>query len=203
MLPISSQIEKRQLCPASWRQRAGFTIVEVCVAIAILAITAGAALYGLNQLNYFATVNRLYTAAQTLAQNQIDLILTKGPFDPTTTPAQYPSPNILGTGGTYNYYTDPVANTIAVVSSTATPSPTGSPAITIYKDPMNTNNATNKIVVGTIFTSVKDTGATVPITSVGGTTAKSLNLRQATVTVSYKFRRQNYSVVMETMRTPD
>ncbi|HEX8077338.1 MAG TPA: hypothetical protein VF511_05950, partial [Chthoniobacterales bacterium] len=162
----------------------------------------GSAIWGLNLLNHYASVSRLYTAAQTLAQNQIDLILTKGPYDPTA--SRYPSPNILGTTGTYNYYTDPVAGTINVVSATATPSPTGSPAVTIYKDPMNTNAATNKIVTGTIFTSVKDSGASVPIPVASGTPSpKSLSLRQATVTVSYRYRNRNYSVVMDTMRTAD
>ena len=68
---------------------------------------------------------------------------------------------------------------------------------------MNTNNATNQVVTGTVFTEIKDTGTTVPVTVNGTTTAKSIHLRQATVTVSYRFRRRNYSVVMETMRTAD
>ena len=182
-------------------RRSAFTFTEVLMGISILGLTAGAVLYGLNQLNHYASVNRLYTAAQTLAQNQIDLILTKGPYDPAS--SKYPTPNILGTTGTYNYYTDPTTGTITTVSATSTPSPTASPAITIYKDPMNTNNATNKVVTGTIFTSVKDTGATVPVTVGGVTTTKNLYLRQATVTVSYRFRNRNYSVVMDTMRTAD
>ena len=172
--------------------------------LCVLTIVAGAVLYGLTQLNHFASVNRLYTAAQTLAQNQIDLILTKGPYDPAA--GKYPNPNILGTTGTgtaYNYYTDPAASTINVVTSTSTPSPSASPAVTIYRDPMNTNSATNNVVTGTIFTSVKDTGVTVPITSGGVTTPQNIYLRQATVTVSYRYRSRNYSVVMETMRTAD
>jgi type II secretory pathway pseudopilin PulG len=181
--------------------RAAFTFTEVLMGISILGLTAGAVLYGLNQLNYYASVNRLYTAAQTLAQNQIDLILTKGPFDPAS--GKYPSPNILGTTSPYNYYTDPTTGAITVAATTATPSPTGLPAVTIYKDPMNTNSATNKVVTGTIFTSVKDTGVTVPVTTGGSTTTKNLYLKQATVTVSYVFRRRTYNVVMETMRTAD
>jgi len=202
MLPlVCTRQQPRLTARLSSLLRAGFTFTEVLMGISILGLIAGAALYGLNQLNYFATVNRLYTAAQTLAQNQIDLLLTKGPYDPAT--SKYPSPNILGTTGTYNYYSGANASTINVVSSTATPSPTGSPSVTIYKDPMNTNSATNKIVTGSIFTSVKDTGATVPVTSGGVTTSKNLLLRQATVTVSYTFRRRNYTVVMDTMRTAD
>ena len=45
---------------------------------------------------------------------------------------------------------------------------------------MNTNSATNKVVTGTVFTEIKDTGVTVPVTVNGTTTAKPIHLRQAT-----------------------
>lgn len=180
--------------------RAGFTFVEVLIGLVILGLLGGTVLYGLNQLNYYGAVNRLYTAAQTLAQNQIDLLLTKGPFDPAASPPMYPSPNILGEdatlagGATYTYYSDPTT------PNTLYSSPR---MVTIYRDPMNTNNATNRIVQGTIETRVKSTPHTVSVTSGGVTTTPSLNLRQVTVTVNYTFRRRPYSVVMDTMRTPD
>lgn len=172
---------------------AGFTFVEVVVGITILGLVAGSILYGLNQLNYFATVNRLYTAAQTLAQNQIDLILTKGPFDPTQ--SKYPllnstdsTSNILRTDvGTY--YSDP---------STPTKLYTTARDVAIYTDPMS-NNA---IVYGTIASSISDAGV-----SISGT---SLNIRKATVTVSFTLRKNRnvfnngtYTVTMNTMRAPD
>jgi prepilin-type N-terminal cleavage/methylation domain-containing protein len=81
---------------------AAFTLTEVLVASTILALIAASVIWGLNQLNYYASVSRLYTAAQTLAQNQIDLILTKAPFNPAT--SQYPTPNVLQIG---TYYSDP------------------------------------------------------------------------------------------------
>jgi prepilin-type N-terminal cleavage/methylation domain-containing protein len=154
-----------------------FTIIEVMAGLSILALITAAVFFGLMQLNNYASVNRLYTAAQTLAQNQIDLILTKAPYDPSSN--QYPTPNVLQTGG---YYSDPsTPNTLYVASR----------PVTIYKDP--TNN--NVIVSGTIRTVVS-----IPTVTVGGT---DLNMRQATVTVQYSFRGHPYTVKMDTMRAPD
>lgn len=63
--------------------------------------------------------------------------------------------------------------------------------VPIYKDPV-----TNIVsVTGTMATSIVDTGATV-----GG---NALTVYRATVTVSYRFRERNYSVVMSTMRASD
>jgi len=180
---------------------AGFTFIEVMMGIAILGVISSSVIFGLTQLNHYATVNRLYTAAQTLAQNQIDLILTKGPFDPVAVPPTYPSPNILGEdatnlagGATYTYYSDPL------VSDTLYAAPR---FVTIYRDPMNTNNTTNAIVQGTIQSRIKKAPHTVTTTVGGVSTTTSLSIRQATVTVAYNFRSRPYSVVMDTMRTPD
>jgi type II secretory pathway pseudopilin PulG len=169
-----------------------FTFVEVIMGITILGLAAGAMIFGLNQLNYYATVNRLYTAAQTLAQNHIDLILTKGPFDPTKN--KYPllngtdsSTNILRTDT--NYFYDPSTPTQLYPKTTY---PNGK-QVTLYKDPMNGN----AIVQGTIEVSVCNPS---PAFTVNGNT---LEMRQASVTVSYTFRRQTYSVVMNTMRSAE
>jgi hypothetical protein len=135
-----------------------------------------------------------------LAQNQIDLVLTKGPFDPAASPPMYPSPNILGEDAAlagdaiYTYYSDPTTPDTLYSSARM---------VTIYRDPMNTNAGSNQIVQGTIETKVKSTPHTVSVTTAGATTTPNLNLRQVTVTVNYTFRRRPYSVVMDTMRTPD
>jgi type II secretory pathway pseudopilin PulG len=145
--------------------------------VSVLGLIAGSVSYGLMQLNNYAAVNRLYTAAQTLAQNQIDLILTKAPFDPANN--SYPTPNVLQTG---TYYSDPSnPNTVS-----ATPV-----NVPIYTDPAN--NA--QIVKGTIRTDVSSVNV-----SINGV---NLNLRQATVTVQYNFHGKSYSVKMDTMRAPD
>src|SRR5438105_2737423 len=135
-----------------------FTIVEVMAGLAVLGLVCGSVTYGLIQLNNYASVNRLYTAAQTLAQNQIDLILTKTPFDPASN--SFPTPNVLQTGG---YYSDPTTPaTLYPVSGPARP-------VAIYTDP--STNA--DVVTGTIRTDI-----TTPSISISGT---NLNIRQATV----------------------
>lgn len=197
MLSLPEKPDRETFARRRMKARGGFSFVEVVMGITVLALTAGVVLYGLNQLNYQASVNRLYTAAQTLAQNQIDLILTKGPFDPAASPAAYPTPNILGNdtsdlagGATYTYYSDPTTPDALYTSERP---------VTIYRDPMNTNN----IVQGTIQTKVKNTPHTVTTVIGGVSTVHNLFLRKATVTVAYTFRRRSYAVVMDTMRTPD
>ena len=158
-------------------RQSGFTLVEVMAAATILALVATSVIFGLSQLNYFATVNRLYTAAQTLAQNQIDLILTKAPYNPAQ--SQYPTPNVLQAG---TYYSDPSTPNTLYASARN---------VSIYTDPSNNN----QIVVGTIATTVADTGV-----SIGGT---SLNIKQTTVTVTYTYRNKTFTITMNTMRAPD
>jgi type II secretory pathway pseudopilin PulG len=193
MLSLSQKSVREDFARSRARSRFGFTFIEVVMGITVLTLTAGVVLYGLNQLNYQASVNRLYTAAQTLAQNQIDLILTMGPYDPATD--KYPLPAHCGVSSSTNtilrtdvtkYYWDPAP------AANVCPMSTAEKKITIYKDPMNNN----KIVEGTIETTVKTT----PFVD---TTGATLDVRQATVKVIYTFRRRNYTVAMDTMRTSD
>jgi prepilin-type N-terminal cleavage/methylation domain-containing protein len=88
----------------------GFTLVEVLVATALLGLLAGGALWALTQANNYASITRLYTGAETAAQNQIDLILTDGPFNPQYTPAQIPAALTLGESApqTVTIYSEPV-----------------------------------------------------------------------------------------------
>jgi prepilin-type N-terminal cleavage/methylation domain-containing protein len=168
------------------RARCGFTVVEVMAGVSIIALVAGVVIFGLSQLNYYASVNRLFTAAQTLAQNQIDLILTKAPFNPSS--SQYPTPNVLGAASdcnpTYTYYSDPSTPNTLYSSSRSVP-------VYYYTSGASQVN----VVMGTIKTDV-----TAPSLTVGGT---SLTMRQATVTVTYTFRNKTFTVKMDTMRTSD
>ena len=178
---------------------AAFTLVEILAGITVLGTVAGSVLYGLTQLNGFATVNRLYTAAQILAQNQIDLILTMGPYDPTPGQDKYPAPatcgdatatnTILRTDGPYWY--DPT------IAASNCPIFTSERKVPLYQDPMAPSSAAT--VECTIKTTVTNTGAAVLVNGV----ATSLDLRRATVEVGYRFRNRDYKVVMETMRTSD
>ena len=145
------------------------------MALAVIG-TMGAGCYvGFNSLNAYAVSSRLYSEAQTAAQNQIDLILSKEPFDPTKSKV----PSVLGG---------------AVLASGASTTIT-TPNVFIYKDPVNGN----VVVSGTMTTKITNPGSS--MTFAGATT--DLNAWRATVTVSYTYRNTNYSVSMDTMRTAD
>ena len=58
----------------------GFTLAEVLVATALLGLLAAGALWALTQANNYASISRLYTGAETAAQNQIDYLLTRYAF---------------------------------------------------------------------------------------------------------------------------
>ena len=62
-----------------------------------------------------------------------------------------------------------------------------------------TRSTDHIIVKGIVTTQVTDVGSTETLES----TTTGLNIRRATVTVSYTFRNTNYTVVMDTMRTAD
>jgi prepilin-type N-terminal cleavage/methylation domain-containing protein len=87
----------------------GFTLVEVLVATALVGLLAGGAIWALTQANNYASITRLYTGAETAAQNQIDVILTEGPFNPQYSPPQIPACLTLGTSApqTVIIYTEP------------------------------------------------------------------------------------------------
>ena len=87
----------------------GFTLVEVLVATSLLGLLAGSAVWTLTQANSYAAIARLHTGAENAAQNQIDLILTDGPFNPQNTPAEIPPELQVGTSApqTVTIYTEP------------------------------------------------------------------------------------------------
>ena len=149
-------------------RRNAFTLMEVVMALAVLG-TMGAGCYvGFNSLNTYAVSSRLYSEAQTCAQNQIDLILSKEPFDLKSNPQKIPAVLALGT--------------------------TTTPNVFVYNDPVSGN----VVVTGKMDTTITDMGATM---SFAGTA--NLNVRRATVTVSYSYRGKDYAVSMDTLRTAD
>lgn len=162
------------------RRAKAFTLLEVVMALAVIATMGGGCYIGFNSLNAYAVSSRLYSEAQTCAQNQIDLILSKEPFDPVNNKV----PTVLG-GGTCQ------CQTLAVGASTTVTTPN----VFIYQDPVSGQ----VVVTGTMTTTITNPGAT--MTFAGTTT--NLNVYRATVTVSYTFRGKNYNVSMDTMRTAD
>jgi prepilin-type N-terminal cleavage/methylation domain-containing protein len=218
MLPPSRQTQSPPHALSALRNRAAFTLVEIVIALAVLGVMSAGCYIGFNAINTYAVSSRLYSEAQTAAQNQIDLILSREPFD---IQAAYIS-------GSFN----PALNRIpAEVMTTAeldalatsgvtfpTSAPTSTPAVGnayypyypyyrsgagqpiskeafIYQDPVSGK----VIVTGTLVTTITDAG--VSMTFAGAT--QNLNVRKATATVTYTFRNKNYVVAMDTLRTAD
>jgi type II secretory pathway pseudopilin PulG len=156
-------------CLARWvnKAQAGITLVEIVIALAVLGTMSAGCFVGLNTLNSYAVSSRLYTEAQACAQNQIDLILSKGPFNIGQN--KIPAELALGT--------------------------TTKPNVFIYTDPVTGN----VVVAGTMTTTITDMNSSMAFAGV----TSNLNVRKATVTVSYSYRGKNYNVSMDTLRTAD
>ena len=171
------------------------------MSLAVLGTMAGGCYIGFNGINTYAVSSRLYSEAQATAQNQIDLVLSRGPFNVTSAPNKVPielmtaaelnalNPQPLSSPPPtsdpyYPYYRD----------ATQANSPLAKQAF-VYRDPVN-NDVT---VIGTLTTSISDVGSNI---TYGGLSA-NLNIRRATVNVRYSFRGYNYNVALETLRTAD
>src|SRR5260370_42298674 len=82
--------------------KCAFTLMEVVMALAVIGTMGAGAYVGFNSLNTYAISSRLYSEAQTAAQHQIDLILSKEPFDPTN--SKIPTVLTLGTTTSPNVF---------------------------------------------------------------------------------------------------
>ncbi|MGH8092241.1 MAG: type II secretion system protein [Chthoniobacterales bacterium] len=105
-------------------QPAAFTLTEAAVAIALIGITMTAFVMAMSSLNRSASVTRNATGAAAVIQNQIDLILSDGPFNPQKTNAdgtpQIPPELVVGTHVTTNVSIYQEPTTGIVVSGTLT-----------------------------------------------------------------------------------
>lgn len=192
MLPPS-----RQSRPHRCRHHVAFTLVEIVIALAVLGVMSAGCYIGFNGINTYAVSSRLYSEAQTAAQNQIDLILSKEPFDVMISPARIPLE--LMTAAELAAVSPALGSTTPAATSANYPYYLADGLLArdafIYTDPV-----TGTIIVkGIVTTQVSDIGAT---ETLEGTTM-GLNIRRATVTVKYTFRNTDYKVVMDTMRTAD
>jgi len=198
--------------------RAAFTLVEIVIALAVLGVMASGCYVGFNSINTYAVTSRLYSEAQTAAQNQVDLILSKEPFDVN---GAYISGSFNATLGKVPIEVMTVAEIDALAASGVTfptAPPTSVPAITskyypyypyyrsgagqpvskqafIYQDPVSGS----VVVTGTLTTTVTDTNTSMTF----GATSTNLNVRRATASVAYSFRNKNYVVSLDTLRTAD
>ena len=155
----------------------GFTLVEVLVATALLGLLAGSAIWTLTQANTYSSISRLRTGAENAAQNQIDLILTDGPFKPQNTPPEIPPELQLG----------------ATCVGTGCVPPNALPGPTIYSEPAGADGNTHS-VIGTMTTTVTK------LLPFNGT---ELNLYTATVVVTYIYRNKTYRVQLNAIRASD
>jgi prepilin-type N-terminal cleavage/methylation domain-containing protein len=197
MMSLSRQFRSYRCVQRATGLRAGFTLVEIVIALAVLGTMAAGCYIGFNSITNYAVSSRLYSEAQTAAQNQIDLILSREPFDVMVTPTRIP----------FELMTSAELAALSPALGSSTPATTSSyypyylsngllaRDAFIYTDPVTGNI----IVKGTVTSQVTDVGSTETLES----TTMGLNIRRATVTVSYTFRNTNYTVVMDTMRTAD
>ena len=216
-LPRQSKPDRstRRLLPHALS--AGFSLSEIVIALAVLGTMAAGCYIGFNSINSYAVTSRLYSEAQTAAQNQIDMVLSRDPFDVT---AAYIS-------GSFNpglnrvpielMTTTEIDALVASGVTFPTAAPTSTPATSspyypyypyfrtgsglpvskqafIYQDPVTGT----VVVTGTLTTTITDTGLTMNYVS---STATNLNTRKANVKVAYTFRSKNYVVAMDTLRT--
>lgn len=61
----------------------GYTLVEILIALTVIGTMSLGCYIGFKAVNTYAVTSRLYSEAQTAAQNQIDLVLSREPFDIT------------------------------------------------------------------------------------------------------------------------
>ncbi len=113
--PVNSRYLRRRQAAAA----AGFTYVELMVATAILALVAGTVVTAMGQANNYAFSHRVYTCAQTLAQNEIDAFLSAAPFHPQLNPPLVPPALVEGTTMNNNVqiYADPESGGSIVTGS--------------------------------------------------------------------------------------
>jgi len=119
----------------AFRRKNGFTLIEALITVGLVGVAAAGTFAVMGKINEFASVSRLYTCASTIAQNQIDHILSDSPFNPSFNPPQIP----------------------AVLTTDAS---RGGPLVQTNV-PINTDPVSNQVVVtGTLTTSVVDTSMT-------------------------------------------
>jgi prepilin-type N-terminal cleavage/methylation domain-containing protein len=90
MLSPSRQSRSHRYVSRANRASSGFTLVEILIALAVLGTMAAGCYIGFNAVNTYAVSSRLYSEAQTAAQNQIDMILSREPFDVKVSPLKVP-----------------------------------------------------------------------------------------------------------------
>lgn len=163
---------------------AGFTLVEVIIAIAALGIGVACTVGALTKMNEIASTSRNMTGAYAAVTSQIDLFQSVGPFNPQNNQIPKDAANTYDmTLGTHTLgYKDPATNTVSNLWP-------------IYQS----NDANSLIVYGTLTETVT------ALTAAFATTANEslAAYHQAVFTITYTYRNKQYSFSMSTLRTSD
>jgi len=202
------------------------TLIEIVIALAVLGTMAAGCYIGFNAINTYAVSSRLYSEAQTAAQNQIDLILSKDPFDSSVSgayisgsfnpclnkiPAELMTPAELDTltSTTCPGTSGPVVFPTAAPTATPAANDPYYPYYPYYRDGSSPNVLKKQafiyhdpitgldVVKGILASTITDTGMTMTFIN---TTPTNLNTRKANVSVTYSFRGKGYTVSMDTLR---
>jgi prepilin-type N-terminal cleavage/methylation domain-containing protein len=188
------------------KSRCGFTLMEIVMALAVLGTMAGGCYVGFNAVNTYSVSSRLYSEAEAAAHNQIDLILSKEPFNLGVQPTRVPI-EVMTTAELDTLAPQPLSSPPPTTNQyypyyrnyTYTGGPLAKQAF-VYTDPVTGT----VVVTGTLTAFITDTGSTMTF---AGSTA-NLNVRCAHVEVKYSFRNRdsvnnptNYTVALDTMRT--
>jgi type II secretory pathway pseudopilin PulG len=98
-----------------------FTLTEILIASAVIIVVGATATFALTMINKYAISARVQAAAQSIVMNQIDQILTRGPYVPTNIPPDVPA--ILKSAKTETntpIFTDPESGSVVVTGKLTT-----------------------------------------------------------------------------------
>ena len=176
---------RRQKCSVERASnRAGFTMAETIVAIAVLGIGVVSTIGTLTKTNAIAAMSRNSTGAYTVLTNQVDLFQSMGPFNPQKTNSdgtpQIPKDT---SHGSYPTYDMTVGTHNISVNGTDFNVP-----VYEYRD---VSNNLVLVVNGTLTVNVTDLSASLP------------NTYQAAFTITFTYLNRNYTYSISSIRTSD
>ena len=182
----------------------GFTLIEIMISIAVLAMGTMGGISAFLLLNRYAANLRNMAEARALCQERIEQALTLyfappsstvplAPNADPTTLAATPMLPILGPATSYSTTTSAFTGANVQTSSENIP-------VYTQSDGTSANNSANVTYTRTTTVSTTPLSYGTPTTP---TSATSLNVVLFTVSVSYVFHGSTYATSMTTLRSPD
>lgn len=194
-------------------------MVEAVIAIGLIGLGVAGSITALIKMNTIASMNRNNTGAYTAVMNEIDTILSHGPFNPqkineVTGRAQIPDELQLGTRTKpVPIYREPVTVTWEYPNATTRTGAGGFSSADIGKLAFDRDTRTYWKLASAAPTWMSDSGGvivlgemTTQVTTPNPPTTYNgvpLYIYRATVTVTYKYLNRDYSFSMSTLRTSD